>query len=179
MNYERHVVRSVLLFCYMLTIIIEENIMTRNSEYYYVKNINFILFILSNFNLFIFPIIIYLGFIDLIINFLNFIDLLVKTLCFSINWSVLLDPDFCYFSFYLYNVLLFYLIFSNYYLTTTYSKYYIKKFPGRKIYSKERCSICFSNNSNWVLPCNHHFNSNCIKSWFSYNKSCPICRFKY
>jgi hypothetical protein len=182
MNYERMVVRSTLLFCYILTIIIEENIeniIAINSEYLFVRTINFILIILSNFNLFIFPLIIYLGFNDLIINFFNFIDLLIRSLCFSINCSVLFNPDFCFISFYVWNILLLYLIFSNYYLSTTYPKYNVRKFPGKKIKSKETCSICLSNNSNWVLPCNHQFNSKCIKNWFSYNKSCPICRLEY
>ena len=40
------------------------------------------------------------------------------------------------------------------------------------------CSICLEDDSNCVLSCRHQFHENCIKAWFSKNKSCPLCRRK-
>ena len=42
------------------------------------------------------------------------------------------------------------------------------------------CSICLEEfvvpNRIIVLPCEHKFHSDCIKSWISQDSSCPICR---
>ena len=44
----------------------------------------------------------------------------------------------------------------------------------------EPCSICLEEfvvpNRIIVLPCEHKFHSDCIKSWISQDSSCPICR---
>lgn len=51
--------------------------------------------------------------------------------------------------------------------------YCIKHFPKKTL----NCSICMSSLPKpFVLLCGHQFHKNCIKKWYKYNNSCPVCR---
>jgi len=47
-----------------------------------------------------------------------------------------------------------------------------------KTITNELCSICLGNfdNNNFIMPCGHHFHSECILSWFNKKTDCPLCR---
>ena len=42
------------------------------------------------------------------------------------------------------------------------------------------CCICLETEHDNIieLPCNHKYHSICIKKYFNYNHTCPICRYK-
>ena len=88
------------------------------------------------------------------------------------------NPDSSYFSFYLWNICLFFLINLNYYLNIT-LHCMNNKLPGYKIRSNKICPICLEEGCNWSLPCKHYYHKKCIKKWFDFNKSCPYCRKFY
>ena len=178
----RMMVRSTLLFIYLFTFILENNIgyiIDQNEEYQYIKTINLTIIILTNCSFFIIPIIIYFSLDRILINIISLIDLIIRSLCFSMNCSVIFNPDFTYFSFYLWNICLFLLIGCNYYLNVTYHYIVNNKLPGYQVKTNKACPICFENNSNWTLPCNHCFHKKCIQKWFQFNKTCPNCRKEF
>lgn len=43
------------------------------------------------------------------------------------------------------------------------------------------CCVCFDNNIEEILECNHSFCSDCLKTWFHVKekKCCPLCRYSY
>lgn len=175
----RMIARTTLLYMYMFTIILESNIayiVDNNMEYEYIKRINMTIITLTNYSFFIIPLIIFFKLDSILINTISLTDLIIRSLCFSMNCSVMMNPDFSYFSFYLWNICLFFLITCNYYLNVTYRYVVRKNFPGYQIKSDKVCPICFNDNCNWSLPCKHCYHKNCIQKWFQFNKSCPNCR---
>lgn len=44
----------------------------------------------------------------------------------------------------------------------------------------DRCTICYDDykvgTGIKILPCNHHFHSECIDEWFNVKDSCPLCK---
>ena len=106
--------------------------------------------------------------------FFNFTDIVLKTFGTIINTFVLLEPEFQFITFYLWNIFLIMNIYSNY---TIYKLHKRKnKMPGKNNISLNTCPICLDNNSNWILPCNHQYHYICFKEWYNINKSCPYCR---
>ena len=107
----------------------------------------------------------------------NLTDIVLKTLGTIINTFVLLEPEFQFITFYLWNIFLIMNIYSNY---TIYKLHKIKnKIPGENKTSLIMCPICLDNNSNWILPCNHQYHYICFKEWYTINKNCPYCRRNY
>ena len=55
----------------------------------------------------------------------------------------------------------------------------------RKMVSEKKqehiCSVCMvayePGTKIFVLPCRHHFHSDCIRPWFAQAHACPVCRF--
>jgi hypothetical protein len=47
---------------------------------------------------------------------------------------------------------------------------------------KKDCVICLTtyelNEKVIILPCTHMFHTDCLKSWFRNQDTCPICKFK-
>jgi len=41
---------------------------------------------------------------------------------------------------------------------------------------ESECLICMDNKVGLTLPCAHSFCSECIKTWYNTNQSCPVCR---
>lgn len=42
--------------------------------------------------------------------------------------------------------------------------------------SSDSCSICYEENSDCRIICNHTFHITCIDKWIDRNPSCPLCR---
>lgn len=61
-------------------------------------------------------------------------------------------------------------------------QYFIEaNIPQRKIFNEGDCSVCYeklfvAGKSVKILLCNHAFHENCLNTWISQNKSCPLCR---
>ena len=109
----RMIARTTLLYMYMFTIILESNIayiVDHNMEYEYIKRINMIIITLTNCSFFIIPLLICFKLDSILINTISLTDLIIRSLCFSMNCSVIMNPEFSYFSFYLWNICLFFLI---------------------------------------------------------------------
>ena len=110
---------------------------------------------------------------------INLLDLTLRSIGTILNSTVIFEPEFFFFTFYMWNILL---IFNIYILLlVTKEKFNFpqeKKIPGKKIKSNDICSICLENKSDWILPCQHTYHFNCINQWYFNKKTCPYCRSK-
>ena len=52
-------------------------------------------------------------------------------------------------------------------------KILIKKF---NYLENEKCLICFENNCNIKILCNHKYCAECLSGWIKKNNKCPMCR---
>lgn len=54
---------------------------------------------------------------------------------------------------------------------------HMKFFFIHKIFTEDKCGICFDkNNDKYVLRCGHIFHNKCIETWISQSKqTCPLC----
>lgn len=57
--------------------------------------------------------------------------------------------------------------------TETIKKILIKKYSYLE---NEKCLICFENDCNIKILCNHKYCAECLSGWIKKNNNCPICR---
>ena len=180
----------IVYFYFLLSIIIIHSILysfieeefnyTGNFTFIYSYNINLMIFINCGYLFLVF--FYFVNFTNLINNTIiqliyylfNLTEFILKTICTIINSFVILEPEFQFFTFYIWNLFLILNIYSSF----TIYKYNKRKItiPGKKNKTNELCPICFDNNTDWILPCNHIYHYRCFKEWYYINKSCPYCR---
>lgn len=49
----------------------------------------------------------------------------------------------------------------------------IKRIPPKPM---ETCSICLTNNPNFLTSCEHYAHEHCIRLWMQRSSNCPKCR---
>ena len=130
--------------------------------------------ILNSFN----PInITYQPYIKLLVYIVNISDFILKGIGTLVNTSVILEPEFQFITFYLWNFILIINVYFSFLLNQKKIKYTQQiRVPGTNFISENICPICLEKNINWKLPCNHSFHFECINKWHKINKSCPNCR---
>lgn len=106
-------------------------------------------------------------------NMLHFI-LLASCSFFSFLFLLLFFPVFHYL-FILCSILQI-LQMCFYKIKTDVSSFFLKKKPLKKIFQSDLCAICFQDGLMVSLDCNHHFHEECLKQWFRFGKTCPLCR---
>lgn len=174
---------SIVIVHSILYSFIDEELSNNNFTFIYSFNINLMIFINCGY---LFLILFY------VVNFTNFInqafmqfvyflfiitEFILKACCALLNTTVLLEPEFQFFTFYIWNLFLILNIYTSY---TIYRNNKKKKIiPGKKHITNNLCSICLDKNTDWILPCRHSYHFNCFKNWYNINKSCPYCRKKF
>ena len=115
--------------------------------------------------------------------FLNFIyyslivtDFILKLGVTILNLFAMLEPEFQFLTFYVWNIFLIINISLSYVYNKV--KIYKNRLPGYKIEHKDMCLICLETDSDWKLPCNHIFCIDCINKWYTCKNTCPCCRQK-
>jgi len=133
---------------------------------YFINTVN-LLYMISN--------IIYLP--NIIIFMINLIDIILKSIGTIMNSTVIMEPEFQFLTFYIWNLL----IILNIYILFLFNriKYNNQHYslPGKSIRMINDCSICLQANTNWTLPCNHTYHYICINKWVNTSKTCPCCRY--
>jgi hypothetical protein len=188
----RYIHFSLLLVALFLHFSFSQSIL--HDEYYrsnfiHTTNINLIIFInICYFSIFISNFINLNRFISR--YFLNFIyysliatDFILKIGVTILNLFAILEPEFQFLIFYVWNIFLIINISLSYVynnLSYVYNKVkiYKNRLPGYNIKHEDMCSICLVTESDWKLPCNHIFCINCINKWYTCKNTCPYCRQK-
>ena len=188
----RMIMRTIYLYCFIFNLIIQYYIsqiylldintnfnLVHTYNYYLIYFINtshlvYIILTITNISNFINQ-----SFISSIVFIIQLTDIILKCIGSIINSSVMIEPEFQFITFYVWNLC----IILNICLSLLFNKLdsiQIKpSLPGKSVKIMEDCSICLQNNTNWKLPCNHTFHYDCINKWFLCNRTCPYCRCKF
>lgn len=188
----RMIIRTLYLYFFIINIIIHYYIsqfcllnINTNFHLIYTYNYYLIYFINTSYLFYIMITIINISnycnqnFINIIVFMIQLIDIILKSVGTILNSSVIIEPEFQFLTFYIWNLC----IILNICLSSLFNKLiYIQEkpsLPGKSVEINQECSICLQSNANWKLPCNHTFHYDCINKWFLCNRTCPYCRCKF